>query len=74
MDDIRIGISQPRNKNLAEIFHRLRLIESYGTGIRRIYKLYENCDSKGIGHFTGRCPLRYGFTLRFSFLRLDGEQ
>ena len=42
-DDIRIGISQPRNKNLAEVFHRLRLIESYGTGIRRIYKLYENC-------------------------------
>ena len=42
-DDIRIGISQPRNKNLAEMFHRLRLIESYGTGIRRIYKLYKNC-------------------------------
>lgn len=42
-DDIRIGISQPRNKNLAEVFHRLRLIESYGTGIRRIYKLYEEC-------------------------------
>lgn len=42
-EDIRIGISQPRNKNLAEMFHRLRLIESYGTGIRRIYKLYENC-------------------------------
>ena len=41
-DDIRIGISQPRTKNLAEMFHRLRLIESYGTGIRRIYKLYEN--------------------------------
>lgn len=42
-DDIRIGISQPRNKNLAEMFHRLRLIESYGTGIRRIFKLYEEC-------------------------------
>ena len=42
-DDIRIGISQPRNKKLAEVFHRLRLIESYGTGIRRIFKLYENC-------------------------------
>ena len=45
-DDIRIGISQPRNKNLAEVFHRLRLIESYGTGIRRIYKSYENCDAQ----------------------------
>lgn len=39
-DDIRSGISQPRNKNLAEVFHRLRLIESYGTGIRRIFNLY----------------------------------
>ena len=47
-EDIRIGISQPRNKNLAEVFHRLRLIESYGTGIRRIYKLYENCDEKPV--------------------------
>ena len=42
-EDIRIGVSQPRNKKLAEIFHRLRLFESYGTGIRRIFKLYENC-------------------------------
>lgn len=42
-EDIRIGISQPSNKKLAEVFHRLRLIESYGTGIRRIFKLYENC-------------------------------
>ena len=42
-EDIRLGVSQPRNKKLAEIFHRLRLIESYGTGIRRIYKLYESC-------------------------------
>lgn len=47
-DDIRIGISQPRNKNLAEVFHRLRLIESYGTGIRRIYKLYEKCEAQPI--------------------------
>ncbi|MDE6671488.1 MAG: hypothetical protein K2K16_04765 [Ruminococcus sp.] len=42
-DDIRSGISQPRNKNLAEIFYRLHLIESYGTGIRKIYSLYSNC-------------------------------
>ncbi len=41
-DDIRSGISQPRNKKLAEIFHRLHLIESYGTGIRRIYNFYNN--------------------------------
>ena len=42
-DDIRSGISQPRNKNLAGVFHRLKLIESYGTGIRRIFNLYSDC-------------------------------
>lgn len=45
-EDIRTGISQPRNKSLAEVFHRLRLIESYGTGIRRIFNLYEDCAVK----------------------------
>ena len=45
-DDIRAGISQPRNKNLAAVFHRLRLIESYGTGIRRIYALYTDCPAQ----------------------------
>ena len=45
-DDIRAGISQPRNKNLAEVFHRLRLIESYGTGIRKIYRLYRECSEQ----------------------------
>ena len=45
-DDILNGISQPRNKCLADVFHRLRLIESYGTGIRRIYKMYEKCSEK----------------------------
>ncbi len=42
-EDIRSGISQPRNKKLAEVFHRLHLIESYGTGIRRIYSFYNHC-------------------------------
>ena len=45
-DDIRSGISQPRNKNLAEVFYRLRLIESYGTGIRRIFNLYADCSEQ----------------------------
>lgn len=42
-DDIKSGISQPRNKRLAEIFHRLHLIEAYGTGIRKIYNFYKAC-------------------------------
>ena len=45
-EDIRSGISQPRNKNLAEVFHRLHLIESYGTGIRKIYHLYADCTAQ----------------------------
>ncbi|MCL2020432.1 MAG: putative DNA binding domain-containing protein [Oscillospiraceae bacterium] len=44
-DDIRNGISQLRNKKLAEIFLRLNFIEAYGTGIRRIFALYENCSA-----------------------------
>ena len=47
-EDIRSGISQPRNRKLAEIFHRLRLIESYGTGIRRIYMLYQDCPTQPV--------------------------
>lgn len=43
-EDICSGISQPRNKNLAEVFHRLRLIESYGTGLRKIFNLYETAS------------------------------
>lgn len=42
VEDISNGISQPRNKHLAEVCHRLHYIEAYGTGIRRIYSLYEN--------------------------------
>ena len=45
-EDIRAGISQPRNKNLASVFHRLRLIEAYGTGIRRIFALYSECPEQ----------------------------
>jgi ATP-dependent DNA helicase RecG len=42
-EDIRNGISQLRNENLARVFQRLNFIESYGTGIRRIFTLYESC-------------------------------
>ncbi|MGN1339910.1 MAG: ATP-binding protein, partial [Oscillospiraceae bacterium] len=45
-DDIRNGISQLRNRNLAEMFHRLNFIESYGTGIRRIFALYSDCKEQ----------------------------
>ena len=46
LEDIRAGISQPRNKYLSEIFYRLRLIESYGIGIRKIFSLYDHNEVK----------------------------
>ena len=40
LEDIMLGISESRNKNLATCFYRLKFIESYGTGIQRIYESY----------------------------------
>jgi ATP-dependent DNA helicase RecG len=45
-EDILSGISQPRNPMLAQIFFRLKHIEAYGTGLRRIYDLYRDCPIK----------------------------
>jgi len=45
-DEMLNGVSILRNKKLSEIFLRLRIIEAYGTGIRRIFSLYENCVNK----------------------------
>lgn len=41
LKSIFLGISQTRNPNLAAIFYRMRLIESYGTGIGKIQKIYD---------------------------------
>lgn len=40
MDDIRMGISSPRNQKLAGVFFRLHMVESYGTGIPKILGSY----------------------------------
>ncbi len=42
LDDIKNGISQSRNMVIANVFYRLKLIESYGTGIKRIVEAYQN--------------------------------
>lgn len=41
LEDIKNGISQSRNTIIANVFYRLKLIESYGTGIRRIIEAYQ---------------------------------
>lgn len=44
--DILSGLSLARNEKLANVFFRLHHIESYGTGLRRIMKLYEDYSVK----------------------------
>ncbi len=41
-DDIKSGISQTRNEKLANIFFRLKHIETYGYGLPNIFGDYEN--------------------------------
>ncbi|MDR3120912.1 MAG: putative DNA binding domain-containing protein [Clostridiales bacterium] len=45
-EDLFLGISQPRNENLANVFYRLKHIEAYGTGLRLIMQFYENLEAK----------------------------
>lgn len=46
LKDIYSGVSESRNPNLAEIFHRLHYVENYGTGIERIINEYADNDVK----------------------------
>jgi len=46
IEDLFIGISQPRNEKLANVFYRLKHIEAYGTGLRRIMQFYEDFEVK----------------------------
>ena len=45
-EDLFIGVSQPRNEKLANVFYRLKHIEAYGTGLRRIIQCYEDFEVK----------------------------
>lgn len=38
--DIKLGVSVLRNKNLANVFYRLNLVEAYGTGLLKIQECY----------------------------------
>lgn len=46
METIFIGVSQSRNPALAAVFYRLRLIESFGTGIEKIQQSYQEFSRK----------------------------
>lgn len=44
--DIKLGVSMLRNKNLANVFYRLHLIEAYRTGLLKIDECYADCAVK----------------------------
>ena len=48
MDAIYMGVSQSRNPNLAAVFYRMKLIESYGTGIGKIRRAYKELSRKPV--------------------------
>ncbi len=41
LEDVLMGLSVCRNKNVADIFYRLNLIEAYGTGLQKIKNSYK---------------------------------
>jgi ATP-dependent DNA helicase RecG len=52
-DDMMLGISVARNRNLANVFYRLTLIEAYGTGVPKIMRNYEKFQAKPQIEVTG---------------------
>lgn len=50
MEAVFLGASQSRNPNLAAVFYRLGLVESYGTGVRKILRLYQDAASLPVFH------------------------
>lgn len=48
INDLYSGVSESRNPKLANIFYRLKYVESFGTGIGRIIESYENYKKKPV--------------------------
>ena len=46
INDIMSGVSQPRNKNLANIFYKLKYIQNCGIGIGRMIDIYSEFNLK----------------------------
>ena len=46
IEELYNGVSQSRNPKLANVFYRLKYVESFGTGIGRIVESYENYEKK----------------------------
>lgn len=48
LSDVYHGVSESRNPNFAEIFHRLDYVENYGTGVGRIMSEYNDFEIKPV--------------------------
>jgi predicted HTH transcriptional regulator len=46
ISDVGTGLSECRNRSIVRIFRRLNLMEELGTGIARIFELYEDRNLK----------------------------
>lgn len=46
IEEVYSGVSESRNPKLANVFYRLKYVESFGTGIERILESYEDYDKK----------------------------
>ena len=65
IEELTRGVSSLRNRNLAAILYRLKLIEAYGTGIPRIFGSYDGLPVKptietGGSSFTITLPAENG--------------
>ena len=54
LDDVISGLSICRNPKLANIFYRLRLIEAYGTGLKKILAAYYPMEPERLFQVTGK--------------------
>ena len=68
MEAIFMGVSQSRNPNLAAVFYRLGLVESYGTGIRKIMRLYQGLKHQPVFK-SAEGPLRWSFLIEMRIQR-----
>ena len=77
MEAVFMGVSQSRNPNLAAVFYRLGLVESYGSGVKKIIRLYRGFDPAPVfrsaeGAFTVELPNRNeAFKVRESHPDID---
>lgn len=46
VEDLFLGVSQARNDKLSKVFYRLRHVEAYGIGLKRIMQYYDDFEIK----------------------------